>query len=69
MAREWLHPRLSGNWNSLIRDPKAVTRRGGHTEQARSHTQLGTRDDLARYMASETIPWGKLIREGKITAQ
>jgi tripartite-type tricarboxylate transporter receptor subunit TctC len=31
--------------------------------------QPGTRDELARYMASETITWGKLIRERKITAQ
>ena len=31
--------------------------------------QPGTRDELARYMASETITWGKLIRDRKITAQ
>ena len=30
--------------------------------------QPGTRDELARYMASETAMWGKVIRERKITA-
>lgn len=28
----------------------------------------GTRDELARYMASETATWGRVIRERKITA-
>lgn len=28
----------------------------------------GTRDELARYMASETLQWGRVIRERKITA-
>ncbi len=31
--------------------------------------QPGTREELARYMASETFTWGKLIRERKITGQ
>jgi tripartite-type tricarboxylate transporter receptor subunit TctC len=31
--------------------------------------QPGTRDELTRYMAAETLSWGKLIRERKITAQ
>jgi len=29
----------------------------------------GSRDDLARYMASETATWGRIIRDRKITAQ
>lgn len=29
----------------------------------------GTRDELARYMASETATWGRIIRDRKITAQ
>ena len=29
----------------------------------------GTRDDLARYMASESATWGRIIRERKITAE
>ena len=31
--------------------------------------QPGTREELARYMASETFTWGKLIRGRKITGQ
>lgn len=30
--------------------------------------QPGTRDELARYMASESATWGRVIRERKITA-
>jgi tripartite-type tricarboxylate transporter receptor subunit TctC len=29
----------------------------------------GTPDDLARYIDSETVKWGKVVREAKITAQ
>ena len=29
----------------------------------------GTRDELARYMASETATWGRIIRERKISAE
>ncbi len=29
----------------------------------------GTRDELARYIASETATWGKVVRDRKITAQ
>ncbi len=29
----------------------------------------GTREDLARYMASESATWGRIIRERKITAE
>jgi len=30
--------------------------------------QPGSRDELARFIASESATWGKLIRERKITA-
>ena len=29
----------------------------------------GSREELARYMASETAMWGRIIRERKITAE
>ena len=29
----------------------------------------GTRDELARYIASETATWGEVVRERKITAE
>ncbi len=29
----------------------------------------GTRDDLAKYMASETVTWGRIIKERKISAE
>ncbi len=29
----------------------------------------GSRDELARYIASETATWGKVVRDRKITAQ
>jgi tripartite-type tricarboxylate transporter receptor subunit TctC len=29
----------------------------------------GTRDDLARYMASESTTWGRVIKDRKITAE
>jgi hypothetical protein len=29
----------------------------------------GTRDDLARYMASESATWGRVIKARKITAE
>ena len=29
----------------------------------------GTRDELAQYIDSETVKWGKVVREAKITAQ
>ena len=29
----------------------------------------GTPDDLARYIDSESVKWGKVVREAKITAQ
>jgi hypothetical protein len=31
--------------------------------------QPGTRDELARYMASETATWGRVIRGRKITME
>ncbi len=31
--------------------------------------QPGTRDELARYIASETATWGRIIKERKITAE
>jgi tripartite-type tricarboxylate transporter receptor subunit TctC len=31
--------------------------------------QPGTRDELARYMASESATWGKVVRERKISAE
>jgi tripartite-type tricarboxylate transporter receptor subunit TctC len=41
-------------------------------EQLNKHgltPQPGTRDELARYIASESITWGRIIRERKITAE
>ena len=31
--------------------------------------QPGTRDELARYMASESVTWGRIVRERKISAE
>lgn len=31
--------------------------------------QPGTRDELARYIASESVTWGRIIKERKITAE
>ena len=31
--------------------------------------QPGSREELARYMASESATWGKVVRERKITAE
>ena len=41
-------------------------------EQLNKHgltPQPGTRDELARYIASESTTWGRIIRERKITAE
>ena len=41
-------------------------------EQLNKHgltPQPGTRDELARYIASESATWGRIIRERKITAE
>ncbi len=41
-------------------------------EQLNKHgltPQPGTRDELARYIASETATWGRIIKERKITAE
>ena len=40
-------------------------------EQLNKHgltPQPGTRDELARYMATDTAMWGRVIRERKIVA-
>jgi hypothetical protein len=29
----------------------------------------GTRDELAQYIERESLKWGKVVREAKITAQ
>ena len=41
-------------------------------EQLNKHgltPQPSTREELARYMASESAAWGRIIRERKITAE
>ena len=41
-------------------------------EQLNKHgltPQPGTREDLARYIASESATWGRIIKDRKITAE
>ncbi|CAD5372793.1 conserved exported hypothetical protein [Rubrivivax sp. A210] len=61
-------PAVLERWNLELRkalnapDVKSELLKHGLTPQP------GSRDELARFIAAETVAWGKLIRERKITA-
>ena len=69
VASSKVPPAILDRWNvelvKVLKSPDVVATLNKHGLTP----QPGTRDELARYMASETITWGKLIRERKITAQ
>jgi tripartite-type tricarboxylate transporter receptor subunit TctC len=56
-------------WNrelvKALRDPSVVAELQKHGLEP----QPGSADELARYIASETEKWGKVVREAKITAE
>lgn len=56
-------------WNrelvKALRDPEVVAALSKHGLEP----QPGTREELARYIDSETAKWGKVVRDAKITAQ
>jgi len=51
--------------NKALRDPSVVAELNKHGLEP----QPGTADELARYIASESDKWGKVVREAKITAE
>jgi tripartite-type tricarboxylate transporter receptor subunit TctC len=56
-------------WNrelmKALKDPEVVAALSKHGLEP----QPGTREELARYIDSETAKWGKVVRDAKITAQ
>jgi tripartite-type tricarboxylate transporter receptor subunit TctC len=48
-----------------LSDPQVATELAKHGLEP----QPGTRDELAKYIDSETVKWGKVVREAKITAE
>ena len=56
-------------WNrelvKALRDPEVVAALSKHGLEP----QPGTREELARYIDTETVKWGKVVRDAKITAQ
>ena len=56
-------------WNrelvKALKDPEVVAALSKHGLEP----QPGTREELARYIDSETPKWGKVVRDAKITAQ
>jgi tripartite-type tricarboxylate transporter receptor subunit TctC len=56
-------------WNrelvKALRDPSVVAELNKHGLEP----QPGSSDELARYIASESDKWGKVVREAKITAE
>ena len=60
---------LLDRWNAelvkVLKSPDVVEQLNGHGLTP----QPGTRDELAKTIASETATWGRIIRERKITAE
>lgn len=56
-------------WNrelvKALKDPEVVAALSKHGLEP----QPGTREELSRYIDSETAKWGKVVRDAKITAQ
>jgi len=69
VASSKVSPAILERWNvelvNVLKSPDVVAALNQHGLTP----QPGTRTELARYMAAETITWGKLIRDRKITGQ
>ena len=62
-------PDLLDFWNreltKVLRDPQVSAELAKHGLEPAP----GTRDELARYIDAESVKWGKVVREAKITAE